>query len=95
LNPPKEPKRLRFLHVLFWFFLIAVGIKVAIVGAFMMLGLLPHEVLIAFIGKLWTLGPTFMVSGLIVSLVGFVMVGLCVWQLMRMSANCHKRDDSY
>lgn len=59
----------------------------------MMLGLLPHEVLIAFVSKLWTLGPTFLLNGLIVTLVGFLMVGLCVWQLMNMSANCHKHTD--
>jgi hypothetical protein len=69
--------------------------KVAIVGGFMMLGLFPHEVLLAFFSKLWTLGPTFMLNGLIVCMVGYAIVGLCVWQLMRMSAACHKRDDNY
>jgi len=91
LNEPQEPKRLKIGHVIFWLFLISVGIKVAVVGAFMMIGLFPHEVLIAFFSKLWTLGPTFMINGLIVSCVGFAIVMLCVWQLMRMSANCHKR----
>lgn len=79
--------------MLFWLFLICVGMKVAIFGAFMMLGLFPHEVLLAFFTKLWTLGPTFLINGLIVSTVGFIMVGLCVWQLMRMSAACYKPED--
>ncbi len=87
-----KPKRLKFWHVLFWFMMIAIGIKVAIIGAFLMLGLLPHELLFAFFSKLWTLGPTFMLNGLIVSSVGFLIVFLCVWMLMKMSGDCNKPD---
>jgi hypothetical protein len=95
LNSDYTPKRLKIGHVVFWFFLIAVGVKVAIFGAFMMIGLLPHEVLFAFATKLFTLGPTFLINGLITSMVGFLIVGLCVWQLMNMSADCHKRKSEY
>lgn len=92
MSQEQKPKRLKFWHLVFWFLLICVGIKVAIFGAFMMLGLLPHEVAIAFFSKLWTLGPTFLINGLIVSCVGFLIVGLCVWQLMRMSSACAKEN---
>jgi hypothetical protein len=92
LSSSDKPKRLKFWHVLFWFTIIAIGIKVAIIGAFLMMGLLPHELLFAFFTKLWTLGPTFMLNGLIVSSAGFLIVFLSVWMLMKMSGDCNKPD---